>query len=171
LAPLVGKLRDAVTFAKGTGEITRDPQAKKFWAQKYPTLSADKPGLAGALTARAEAQVLRLSCIYALLDQSAVIRTEHLLAAIALWEYADRSVSFVFGDCLGDPLADELLRLLRLCPKGLTRTDMHHLLGRNVLADRIGRALGLLLERGLARREEEETGGRRAERWHATRPA
>ena len=46
-------------------------------------------GLYGAVTSRAEAQVVRLSLIYALLDCSPVIRQEHLLAALALWEYCE----------------------------------------------------------------------------------
>jgi hypothetical protein len=171
LARLVEKLRQSIAFGRTTCQMRRDPEAAQLWAQVYPTLSADKPGLAGALTARAEAQVLRLSCIYALLDLSAVIRPEHLRAAIALWEYAERSVAFIFGDSLGDPVADELLRLLRSSPNGLTRTEIRDYFQRNVSADRIGRALGLLLQHGLARKEEQDNGapGRRAERWYAVR--
>ena len=45
--------------------------------------------MAGAVTGRAEAQVMRISAIYALLDKSRLIRREHLEAAIALWEYCE----------------------------------------------------------------------------------
>jgi hypothetical protein len=55
------------------------------------------PGLVGTLLARAEAQVLRLSMLYALLDGTATIRTEHLYAALALWEYVEASVTYIFG--------------------------------------------------------------------------
>jgi hypothetical protein len=37
-------------------------------------------------TGRAEAQVLRLSMIYALLDNTATIAEVHLRAALALWD-------------------------------------------------------------------------------------
>jgi hypothetical protein len=133
----------------------------------YGELSEGKAGLAGALLARAEAHVLRLALLYALLDQSAEIKAEHLLAALALWEYCDRSVRFIFGDTLGDPVADELLRLLRGCPAGLTRTEIRDYFQRNASAERLGRALGLLLQYGLARQEKQQSGGRPVERWYA----
>ena len=55
---------------------------------------------------------MRLACIYALLDLSRVVRAEHLMAALALWEYAERSVAYVFGDSIGDPDADLILPCL-----------------------------------------------------------
>jgi hypothetical protein len=123
--------------------------------------------MAGALLARAEAHVVRLSLIYALLDCSPLIRASHLLAALAVWQYAEESVRHVFGDSLGDPVADDLLRLLRGCRNGLTRNDLMNYLGRHQSSERIGRALGLLLQHRLARVERQETGGRPAERWFA----
>jgi hypothetical protein len=161
------ELAVALAFARSAGEMTRDEEARALWRQVYGPLSEGRPGLAGSLLARAEAHVMRLAMTYALMDRSAVIGAVHLLAALALWDYAERSVYFVFGDDLGDPLADDLLRLLRTCPNGLTRTDLTTYLGRNQTADRIGRALGLLLQHRLARVERQETGGRPAERWFA----
>jgi hypothetical protein len=79
----------------------------------------------------------------------------------------ERSVYHIFGDELGDPLADDLLRLLRGCPGGLTRNDLTNYLGRHQPSQRIGQALGLLLQHRLVRREQVETGGRPAERWFA----
>jgi hypothetical protein len=166
-AQLRGELVQALTFAREAGEMHRDDAARALWREVYGPLSEGKPGLAGALLARAEAHVLRLSMIYALLDRSAVIGAPHLMAALALWEYSERSVYFVFGDSLGDALADELLRLLQSCPDGLTRNDIRNYFGRHESSDRIGRALGLLLQHRLARFERQETGGRPAERWFA----
>jgi hypothetical protein len=164
---LRGELTRALAFAGQVGEMHRDDEARAVWREIYGPLSEGKPGLAGALLARAEAHVLRLAMLYALLDQSPQIRAPHLLAALALWDYSERSVYYVFGDSLGDPVADELLRLLRGSPAGLTRTDISGYFQRNVSADRIGRALGLLLQARLAVRREEPTGGRPSERWFA----
>src|SRR5262249_31762543 len=97
------------------------------------------------------------------------ISKHHLLAALALWDYCERSVRHVFGETLGDPVADELLLLLRSSKSGLTRTEIRDYFGRHQGADRLGVALGLLLKRKLARQERENTGGRPVERWHAVK--
>src|SRR5262249_31625989 len=70
---LVERLHDALEFACNASLVTRSDGARELWYAVYPELSEGKPGLLGAITARAEAQVLRLSCIYALLDCSAKI--------------------------------------------------------------------------------------------------
>jgi hypothetical protein len=161
-------LGEALAFGRGLGKVGRDEEARALWREVYATLSADRPGLTGALLGRAEAHVLRLSLLYAVLDKCRSVSALHLMAALALWDYIERSVYYVFGDELGDPLADDLLRLLRTCPAGLTRNKLRDYLGRNQPSNRIGQALGLLLRHRLARCERQETGGRPAERWFAT---
>jgi hypothetical protein len=86
-------------------------------------------------------------------------------AALALWEYAQQSVRYVFGDSLGSPLADDLLRLLRASPDGLTRNSIMDHFGRHQSSAKISQALALLAENGLARMDLQNTGGRPAERW------
>jgi hypothetical protein len=168
-AALRTELVDALGFAKSAGEVRRDEEATELWCEEYGRLSEGKPGLAGALLARAEAHVMRLAQLYALLDRSSVIQLPHLMAARVLWDYCERSVYFVFGDQLGDPVADDLLRLLRSIPGGLTRNDIMNYLGRNQSSDRVGRALGLLRQHHLARVDKPKPGtkGRPAERWFA----
>jgi hypothetical protein len=167
LEGLKSRLAAACGFARQQGEMKRDQEARAIWREVYGTLSAERAGLAGAMVGRAEAHVLRLSLVYALLDCSPLIQEVHLLAALAVWDYCERSVKYLFGDSLGDALADELLRLLRTCPAGLTRTDISQYLGRHQSAERISRALGLLLQHRLVRREQEKTQGRPTERWFA----
>ncbi len=168
---LRSELAEALAFGRSVGEIHRDEEARTIWREIYGELSEGKPGLAGALLARGEAHVTRLALLYALMDRSAEIQAVHLLAALALWDYCTRSVYFVFGDELGDPLADDLLRLLRASPQGLTRNEIRDYLGRNQPSSRIGQALGLLLQHRLARQDRQQTEGRGrpAERWFATR--
>jgi hypothetical protein len=158
----------ALAFAKEARRLKRDDAAREIWRDVYGPLSEGRPGLSGALLGRAEAHVTRLSLIYALLDKSEAVGAAHLLAALGLWRYAEASVLHVFGDSLGDPVADELLRLLRASPKGLTRTDINAHFGRHQTSERIGQALRLLAGNGLARFEREETSGRPVERWRAT---
>jgi hypothetical protein len=169
LDPFVRGLTMALQFARNTQEMRRDDVARHLWKQVYPELSEGKPGLAGAVCGRAEAQTMRVACLYALLDASEMVRKEHLLAALALWDYCERSVKFIFGDSLGDPVADEILRALRMAADGLTRTMISRLLGHHQDANRIGRALGLLVDAKVARWEEQQTDGRSSERWFAVR--
>lgn len=167
LAPLVQRLREAVTFARSVGQVRRDERAREIWHAVYGELSADVPGLLGAVTSRAEAQVTRLALLYALLDQSNIVRAEHLKAALAFWEYAEASARYIFGDAQGDSVADEILRALKSTPGGMTRTGLRDLFARNLSAKRVGQALDLLLAAGLVRAEMRTTGGRQAEVWFA----
>ncbi len=171
-APLTDRLTRAVQFARTVGEITRDEAATEVWCDVYAILSDAKPGMLGAMTARAEAQVMRLACLYAVLDTSRVIREEHLLAALAVWAYSAESARWIFGDRLGDPVADEILRSLRMNPDGITRTEVSDLFGRHKNANQITTALHALEARGMARcGREAPTGGvgRHIERWYAAR--
>lgn len=167
--PVLADLRAALEFSKQLGdfELTRDDSARALWSEVYEELSAGQAGLVGAITSRAEAQVMRLACIYALLDRSRVIARVHLEAALELWRYAEESARFIFGNSLGDPDADTILSALRSNPDGLTRSEVRELFGGHRAANRIGRALAALVSAGKAQRSTEETGGRPAERWRA----
>lgn len=168
LRRLIERLQDAIQFSQALqDELKLDEEARTLWCEIYPELSDDKPGLLGAVTSRAEAQTMRLSCLYALLDQSAVIRKEHLCAALALWEYSKDSCRYIFGDVLGDPIADTILDALRCTPQGLTRTELHNLFKRHMDSSKLVRALQLLSEHGLAYPESKDSGGRPTELWYA----
>jgi hypothetical protein len=168
-APIIKKLSDAMEFSKEAGKISFNDEAHQIWDRTYAPLSEGKPGMFGALVSRAEAQVMRLACIYAVLDQSITIRPEHLHAALALWNYAEASVKFVFGDDTGDPVADQILAALRDAPGGLTQTEISNLFGRNISSGRIHQALANLRDQRLVRAEtqEKETKGRPPVIWKA----
>jgi hypothetical protein len=122
----------------------------------------------GAVTARAEAQTIRLALIFALLDCAEQIDVNHLRAALAVWEFCEASAAHIFGDSLGDPTADEILRALHQAGRdGMTRTAIRDLFGRHRTADRIGAALALLMTKGRARFVAGTTGGRPVETWFA----
>ncbi len=165
----VYRLREVIRFAADAGRLDRDDQARDRWCRVYDVLSAGKPGLLGAVTARAEAQVMRLACLYALLDASPVIKLQHLEAGLALWDYCERSAAHIFGSSLGDRTADTLLAELRQVPEiGLTRTEMlHGVFHKNKTAGDIAEALRLLHDNGLAYRKDDPAPevGRATERW------
>jgi len=159
MEPLIKDLQKVLQEAETITEVERDAEARELWAKLYPKLSAGEPGLVGAMLARAEAQVLRLSVLYALLDCSALIRLPHLKAALAVWDFCEASVRRLFGGRLGFPIADKILQAIRV--RGpLTRTQISDLFGRNLSSAELDAALGMLLESGQLYMSTRESGGR-----------
>jgi hypothetical protein len=168
LLPLAEKLTSVTVFARTASEIKRDDETRELWRAVYHDLSEGKPGLLGAVLSRAEAQVLRLSEIYALLDTSDVVRVEHLRAALAVWEYCERSAVLIFGKRLGDPTADRILEALRNAGStGMTEKQIYDLFGGHKSTNERARALTLLVQLGLATSRQEETAGRPRTVWRA----
>ena len=100
--------------------------------------------------------MLRLSCIYALLDHSAEVQRCHLEAALALWKYCEDSAEFIFGAPLGNQVADQI------------RTALENAPDRHRSSKEIGDVPRILVERGLVEFEKENTSGRPVERWFST---
>lgn len=167
---MAGRIQNAVTIARAIDRVVFSADAARGWNALYKALSEDRPGLLGALTARAEAQVVRLALLYALWAGSSKIDFVHLRAAIAVWEYCYASVEYLFGDKLGDTVGDALLSALREAPQGLSRTQLSGVCNRNVPANQIARALEELDVRGLAETRSSQAAGpgRPTETWFAT---
>jgi Protein of unknown function (DUF3987) len=168
LLHLAVQLKAPVCEAKTIGRVGMTEQARVHWRELYEILSEGQDGLLGAVTARAEAQVIRLALIYALLDGQDAIDVCHLKASAAVWEYAESSAAHTFGTVLGDPIADTILSKLRERSDGLSRNELMDLFKRHQTSDRIAAALTLLANRGLAKSMHHETGGRAAEIWTYT---
>jgi hypothetical protein len=169
LAGLVERLRERVKAARGMGWVGWSGAAAQMWIAVYDVLSEARPGLAGAVTGRAEAQVLRLATLYAVLDGKDRIDHEHLMAALAVWEYCEASAKYIFTH--GERLEQRLMELLQQAPRGLTRDEIREHLGHHLPADRIVAALTSFAEAGLICREQRtHTGGRPAELWRLTNP-
>lgn len=152
LDALTAKVRDALATGRKRDAISRTPDAERRWAELYNTLP-EPPGLLGAITARAEAQLLRLSLVYALLDGAHAIDVPHLLAALAVWRYAEASAAHIFGGVLGSDTADRLLVELRaVYPDGLDREAQSALFHRNRAEAELEAARRQLEARGLAQR-------------------
>ncbi len=164
-------LVEALARARRVDRVGWSPAARQLWERHYPQLTAERFGLVGAITSRAEAQTLRLALIYALLDldlEQPQLEPDHIEAALALWDYCARSVNHIFGTALGDPVADAILAASSRYPEGVTRTEIRDLLGRHASATQIEQALNVLNEHQLMHMTKEQTGGRPAERWCRT---
>src|SRR5262249_2146521 len=85
--------RNARSALENFRRLTRFPRAHEaevLWKELYEQMALDLTGgLAGAITARAEAQVLRLSVVYAGLDGTSEIDAPHLEAAWVVWRYCE----------------------------------------------------------------------------------
>ncbi len=170
LKPYVDKLGVALRrAAKRREPMTRDAQADALWLEVYGELSEGKRGMLGAITGRAEAQVLRLSLVYAFLGGSSQIKKDHLKAALAVWDYCEQSAHYIFATATGNSIADRILEALQhVGTEGLDRTQLNSLFSHHVNTRDITEALSLLDSVGVATCEKEATGGRPKERWYAT---
>ncbi len=164
---LAERVKNRLEFARQAGQINWSMEAAKVWIREYTGLTRERYGLAGSLTSRAEAHTLRLAMLYAVLDGSNVIEVPHLEAGLAVWHHAELTAYRLFGGLTGDPLADDILRMLRKSPTGKRRWDIHQGCGKNIPSTRIEEALATLHGQNQVRSEKQKTGGRDAEVWVA----
>ena len=168
LAPITRQLREALAWAATTDTVLRrDQAAESLWEECYPELSQARPGLFGAATSRAEAQVLRLSAVYAALDRSTLITVPHLQAALAAWEYCSATASELFGTSTGDITADRIKVAIEASKDGLSRDQIRGLFHGHVTRDRIEAALEQLLSLGVLTHHLQSGRGRPASVWSA----
>jgi hypothetical protein len=163
------KTLQAIEAARPIERVIMTPEAAGFWEEIYPVLSKDQPGLLGAITARAEAQTIRLALVYALLDGSSQITQVHLEAAQAVWTFCEDSARYVFGDLIGEAFTDEVLRVLRSAgSSGMSRIDLYQIFIGYRSKDKIGAVLIRLLAEGKVRREQRQgSHGLAGEMWFA----
>jgi hypothetical protein len=157
-------------FGRACGRVDLSAEARASYCAVYPELTAEQPGLFGAIVARAEAHVLRNALVYALLDKSKGIEKAHLLAGIALWEFAQDSARFIFGESTGDPEADGLLAELRKRGQ-MDATQVRDFLGHHASDQRKREIAERFVREGLARIDNVPTGGRDRVVWTAVAAA
>lgn len=132
LAGLAERVKKAVEFAQTEQPVMFSRDGAQYWSEIYAVVTDGQPGMLGAITARAEAQIARYALLYALLDRATRIEVAHLDAAVSLWAYARDSAAFIFGNSLGDPLADRVLEaLIDSGPAGLTKTELTNQFGNH----------------------------------------
>ncbi|MCA9169688.1 MAG: bifunctional DNA primase/polymerase [Planctomycetales bacterium] len=162
LLPLAKRFISTASASAKLGEVRRSPAADLLWERIYREMAdEDDDGMIGSLTARAEAQTLRLSLIYALLDGSSTIEVTHLESAYAVWRYCRDSVRYLFFGTSGDTVADRIMERIRAAgDAGASRTDLRDLFSGHVKGDRIEDAIKKLENGGKIKREHVKTAGR-----------
>jgi len=143
----IQELTQAIQRGQSAGEITRSSEAVALWRSTYEKLAKERPGLIGCITSRSEAQVTRLSALYALLDGSSVIQPIHHEAALEVWRYCEESAHWIFGMKTGQKLSDKILDALQsTAPEAMSRTEIFtKVMGRNGTKQDLDSALGVLL--------------------------
>ena len=112
--------------SRRVGEVKRTPEAGEYWHDLYinELSTGDAQGIWGQVTDRAEAQVVRLSLLFAIMDLSRRIELKHIKAARAVWDYSFKSAQWVFGE---SPYSANGKRLLESLLNGtLTMTQISH---------------------------------------------
>jgi len=142
---IVNQLRKIFATFETPRKFERNRAAKKLWESYYQELSCRiRPaGLDGVL-ARDIAHIAKLSIIYCALDCSALITEAHLRAAIEVVQYCERSAYWIFRDTTGNRVANRILVALKFAKDGLSKTELHAELGRNVSGVDLNEALNLL---------------------------
>lgn len=94
--------------ANNSREIRMTAESIKLWCNEYPALTAEQPGIAGALLVRVEIYTRMLAMVFALLDQSTVIEPQHIRAALAWVRYWRDSVLYIFATLAAKAEAERL---------------------------------------------------------------
>ena len=158
LIPLQRQIWRVVAEAQKRGAMTMNASALELWESIYPELSKEHTGLAGSIINRAEAQTMRLALIYALLDGQDGIGVLHLQSALALWQYAQDSALYIFGDRAVDPLEEKVLTALKQGP--LTATELSRVFSGHVPKERLQPLLQQLEAQQRITVSKEKNGGR-----------
>lgn len=153
----IKSLQGIVEFSRGLGVIKRNLGARDYWHAIYPELTRENvPGVWGKATSRAEAQVVRLSLIFAVLDLSETVKVEHLQAAKAVWDYCFHSARWALEVCQLSKDAQKILEALASGPKD--RSYLHREVFKGNLANsRLDAALKEIDEQISV--EKQQTGG------------
>lgn len=152
------------------GEYTLSPAARDIYTSWYTTysLESEKTSERVAMaTGRAVANLLRLSLIYAWLDDSdGIIDADHIKAAMAIIDNSQASALLLLAPGRAG-IDGKILKALR--ENGpMTKTELSGHFNRHVSADQLAEALDALVESGeVVMDKETGTGGRPAERYRA----
>jgi 5S rRNA maturation endonuclease (ribonuclease M5) len=162
------ELKASIEFAKKCKIMKRTDEAKELWASIYPRLSEGEMGLVGSLNSRAEAQVVKLSLLQALINRENEITAECLQSALDIQEYSKKSLIYIFGNQSGSPKADKIYSYIKDSPRGVSKTDINNFFNRNSSAVNIDGLLSILSDQGLVKSKIVPTDGRSLELWFST---
>lgn len=175
---LVVALKRAIECGKLTKEMNFTTEAQAAWgmngvdnpASFFDRLEKLPPGVPGMILQRGIPQVRRIACIFAILDESQMVEVCHLEAAMAVWDYCAQTVMHIFGEEIGNKMAENILALLREREdEGIKQSEFYDMWGKTKNATEIKPALSVLEKHQKAfSRKAQHTVGRPAVVWFAS---
>ena len=139
LTALIERLQNAVSSARERELLHRSAAAQQLWRGMYEDLSTPPEGRLGKILGRAEAQVMRLALLFALLDEANHIDVQHLDAAMVFWRYCEASARHIFGEMFTNPKTQRIWEALDKGP--MTRSEISALFSNNASKEQIDAAL------------------------------
>ena len=148
-SPIQSTVWQRLNYAHKMGEMTLSGEFWDVFDSEYDRLSADRSGMAGAITARAEAQVVRLSMVYAIAAGTRTVSAEHIQSALAFWNYAQASAEYIFADqTVGGKIDSTIKALIEGAHDGMSLTDIHKATGNNHKAGDLKASIQRLVDAG-----------------------
>lgn len=138
-------------------EMRLTDAAQNRWEYLYPEISKEHPGLIGSVINRAEAQVMRLAMIYALINNRHDIDICHLEAGLSFWKYSEESAIYIFSSRDDNPLNKKIITALRAGEK--TKSELHQFFGNNIAAETMNNALAELIDSKRIEYRQERSSG------------
>jgi hypothetical protein len=155
---------DRLAMARELRVVEFSVDARSMYGELYEEMTAETGGLHGIITARAEAQIIRLALTYAVLDASTIITTDHLTSGLAVWDYCNASSRYLFGQIGTSPVERRILKALELQP--MTTTELHRALDNHVASHALRTALENLQGQGRIDQQKQGTTGRPRVTWY-----
>ena len=155
-------LNEAVSFARIGGEVTWDEDAKKIYEESYPSLTEDEHGLLGGAVSRAEAQTIRISLIFSLLDKSRIIQPVHITRALTMWNYCLNSARYLFSSLESNTSENKILQFLKDGEKSTSQITKDLFKGH---VEKLRETLDRLQSNGRIVFRTEKTSGRTTTYW------
>jgi hypothetical protein len=150
--PLANAIEFARDYAPYVYEFAEDAEDLRDEIRSYWISKRIGDPIIDAMLGRARPQIRRIATVYAVTCEHEQIEEPDLLAANAVFHYHYDSVVFLFNQFIGDPDVNKLARALMANPAGVEWSEVtNKIFSRsNNASKRAQRAVGILVERGIA---------------------
>lgn len=118
MAHYADMIAKSIEFAGNVDGLSLSAESLEIWAELAVSLAKE----ASPMSERARVQVLRMACIFALLDCTHQVEPQHLEAAANIWRYSVGSIAYIFENDESED-THKLLAALRK-HGGLTTTQI-----------------------------------------------